>query len=584
MLITLTGTRPHGGTPSAPPPPGGGDFPYGAAALPRNPSAVSMEWDWTEGGTRQVTGSPISFSHSSPPTVTGTVYDVTSAATWATAVAAAGDGDGIRITADFSISAELLLSRTSSSGGWVRVYTDRLATLDTNVPYSGNYMTCTSTNRVDPATDGTSIRTVTLTGTSNVAALHCAQSAVGYWISGIKFTRTSDGNEAIVDLGATTMTQDAHLPSRIVLDRCVLDAAENAKRGLNLHGKDLLVSGCSIINATSTPQGYTDSVGIAAWRGGKNMLIFNNAVSAESECIIFGGGDPPISNFLAGTDVAIIRNLLFKPAPWDSDASYNLKKNMFELKNGERVLFFGNVLQRYRSSSGGQFYQYAFTPTNQDGGQTWARVVDVNVVGNYSIDSNEGGVLQINPQGSSANDNQGGARFTFAHNYHPHGSDDGQSKFVFSCGTAPDQTNWDDFHMEHNTVPCKETWFTIDNSLLGVGSWARFVCRNNANWKAPNFGPVFTSAGVNKAQLDSAFGSANWTFANNAQVTGGASWSTLAVSPYNNIQDTAANMFTAPGSADYSAKTAGPLDGGATDGLMIGADVPWVLTLTTGVQ
>lgn len=570
------GTLPSGGG-------GGGSFPYGAASLP-----TGMSWDWTEGGTRQVTGSPLSFSYSSVPTVTGTVYDVTSAATWATAVASAVDGDGIRITADFAITTPLMLTRTTSSGGWVLVYTDRKATLDSAVPYSANYMSCTSTNRIDP-TDTTAFRTITTSGTGgNTPVLRCAQSAVGYWIVGLNVTCTANGNEALIDIYGQTQTQASHFPSRIVIDRCVVAGAEKAKRGINADGNGMVISGCHIAGITSTPQGFTDSVGIWAGRGGQNLLIFNNAVAAESECIIFGGGQAAYNPFNPGTDSAVIRNLLFKPSAWDSDASYNLKKNMFELKTGVRVLFFGNVLQRYRSSSGGQFYQYTMTPTNQAGTDSWAAISDVNIVGNYSIDANEGGIWTLNPQGSSSNANNGGARLTFVHNYHPHGSDDGQSKFVFSCGTGTQQKHWNDLHIEHNTLPCKETWFTLDNSLLGVGQWQRFVCRNNANWKAPNFGPIFSSGGVNKAQLDSAFGAGNWTFANNAQVSGGASWGTtssLLVAPYNCIEGAVGTYFTNPAGADYSAKASGPLDGTATDGLMIGADAPWVSgTLTAGVQ
>lgn len=559
---------------------GGGSFPYGAAALP-----TGMTWNYTEGGTREVTGSPLSFSYAAVPTVTGTTYDVSDTASWATAVAAAVDGDGIRITADFSTTGLANLSRTSSSGGWVLVFTDRKATLDTNVPYSANYLTATSTNRIHDS-DTTCYRTITMTGGSTTPLLGCAQSALGYWIVGIKFTRNNDANEGILAFDTGTVTQESHWPNRIVVDRCIVDAAEHAKRGINCNGKDLLFSGSQIINATSSPQGYTDSQAIASWRGGKNILIYNNACSGESEVIASGGsGHPPLTT-QPFTNAAIIRNHLFKPAAWDSDVTYPLKKNMFEHKTAERALWLGNVCDNYKASSGGQFYQIMFTPENNVGTATFQGIFDVNVIGNYLINGDEGGPLTISAQGSQSNLHSGMARITFVHTYQQHGSADAQSKIQILGEAPPKATNVNDCHLEHNTFHCDEAWMVVQNDLSGIGDWERFVCRNNANARAPSFGPIFTSTTLNKAALDDHLGAGNWTFASNAQVSGGASWgasSSLLVAPYNCIQDTAVNLFTDSANSDYSAKAGGPLDGTATDGFDVGADVAWVLSLTTGV-
>lgn len=560
---------------------GSGNFPYGAAALP-----AGMSWNYTEGGTREVTGSPVSFSYASVPTVTGTTYDVNSAATWATAVAAAVDGDGIRITADFSITASLAnLSRTSSSGGWVLIFTDRKATLDTDVPYSANYMSCTSTNRIADS-DTTCYRTITITAGSTSPIIKCSQSAIGYWFCGLKFLRTTvDCNEGIIDLGASTMTQESHMPNRIVIDRCIIDAGERCKRGVNLNSKDTLISGSMVVNATSSPQSFTDSQAISVWSGCKDVLVFNNACSAESECIASGAPQGDIASpFIPMTNTAFIRNYIFKPSAWDSDVTYPLKKNHFETKSASRVLVFGNVFDRFRSSAGGQSHAFQLKSETLDSHpRPWIVAEDLNIVGNLTINQTEGGILSIAIQGSNSSNHLGMRRVTIVHLYQQHGSTDASSEISIPQDIVI--KDFPDFHFEHNTVHCKDV-FLVMNGAINGGTMARCVIRNNANAKAPDFGPVFSSDGTNVTVLDNQMGSGNWIFGSNAQVSGGASWgATLLGAPHNNIQDTAANMFTDPGTSDYSAKTGGPLDGTATDGFDIGADVPWITgTLCAGVQ
>lgn len=578
MLITILGSRSRrGGSLPGGGGGGGGDFPYGAAALP-----TGMSWNYTEGGTRIVTGSPLSFSYSSVPSVTGTERDAGTEAAFSSALAASADGDGIRITADFSVSSGFQLPDRSSAGGWVLIYTDRKASFDTSVPYSNDYLAATTTNRAEAGDVASLMRTITRTGTGSVFTV--AQGAEGYWFCGVKLTRSGSAvSNAIVDLGASGVSAEAQLANRIVFDRCIVDAAELSRRCISANCKDLLISGSTIINAVSTPISQGDSQAIAAWGAGKGMLFYNNAESAESEVVASGGDSPWITNLQPFTDVASIRNHFFKPSGWDSDVTYALKKNMYEMKTGQRVLFFGNVLDRFRSSPGGQFHQLNFVPTNQNNDASWQGVFDLTVVGNLMINGTEGGPLSMSAQGSSSNLNAGGARWTFVHNYQRDGSADSQSK-IQVLGDAARQHSVVDTHLEHNTFHCDETWFTIENGLSGVGDWERFVCRNNANARAATYGPVFTSTTTNAAALDDHLGAGNWTFANNGQVSGGASWgATLLGAPHNNVQDSAANLFTDPGSADYSAKAAGPLDGTGTDGFDIGADVAWVLSLTTGV-
>jgi hypothetical protein len=98
--------------------------------------------------------------------------------------------------------------------------------------------------------------------------------------------------------------------------------------------------------------------------------IVNNFLEAAGENILFGGG---MATATPG-DIEIRHNYFFKPLTWlkdqsgfvgGRDGSPFIVKNLFELKNAQRVLFEGNVLEH----SWGGFSQAGFgillTPKNQ---------------------------------------------------------------------------------------------------------------------------------------------------------------------------------------------------------------------------
>jgi hypothetical protein len=77
--------------------------------------------------------------------------------------------------------------------------------------------------------------------------------------------------------------------------------------------------------------------------------IVNNFLEAAGETIIFGGGRATATP----TDIEIRRNHMFKPMTWMKgqpgfvggvDGSPFIVKNLFELKNAQRVLLEGNIL------------------------------------------------------------------------------------------------------------------------------------------------------------------------------------------------------------------------------------------------
>ena len=112
--------------------------------------------------------------------------------------------------------------------------------------------------------------------------------------------------------------------------------------------------------------------------------IVNNYMEGAAETILFGGGGATATP----ADIEVRRNHMFKPTIWRKDApgfvggtsgKPFIVKNLFELKNAQRVLLEGNVME----NSWGGFSQTGFAvllmAKNQGGKCPACRVTDVTV-------------------------------------------------------------------------------------------------------------------------------------------------------------------------------------------------------------
>src|SRR4029434_11015360 len=106
------------------------------------------------------------------------------------------------------------------------------------------------------------------------------------------------------------------------------------------------------------------SQAIASWNGPGPYTIENNFLEAAGENILFGGGDPAIPNLVA-SDISIRFNYITKRTSWRG-SSWTVK-NLIELKNAQRVVIDGNVVE-YCWEAAQSGYAIVFTPRNQDGG------------------------------------------------------------------------------------------------------------------------------------------------------------------------------------------------------------------------
>jgi len=195
----------------------------------------------------------------------------------------------------------------------------------------------------------------------------------------------------LVQLG-NAETSLADVPHDIIFDRCYLhgDGAAGTRRGIALNSASTAIVDSYLSDFKDVG---SDSQAIGGWNGPGPYKIVNNYLEAASENIMFGGADPTIPN-LVPSDIEIRQNYISKPLSWyANDPSYDgskwLVKNSFELKNAQRVLVDGNVIERVWN--GGQpGFIIVLTPVNQNGGCPWCTVQDVTFINNVVRHSSGG--------------------------------------------------------------------------------------------------------------------------------------------------------------------------------------------------
>lgn len=215
----------------------------------------------------------------------------------------------------------------------------------------------------------------------------------------------------LIAIGSTGPDQDTveEIPHHFVFDRTYIHSFPNLglRRGIGLQS-----SHSDIINSyiSDFKEVGADSQAIASWNSPGPINIINNYLEGAGENVLFGGSDASIAN-LVPSDIVVKGNHFFKPLSWKQGhptyAGNNWAvKNIFELKNSQRVLIEGNVFENNwaHSQSG---YGILFTPRNQDGGNPWAVVKDIVFKNNVLKGSENGvnvlGIDNIHPSQRTSN-------------------------------------------------------------------------------------------------------------------------------------------------------------------------------------
>jgi uncharacterized protein (TIGR03437 family) len=311
-----------------------------------------------------------------PPT--GRTIVVGAGGDFQAAINEAQPGDIITLQAGVSYTGNFTLP-AKTGNGWIVI---RTSAPDSSLPAPGTRMT--------PAYAGLLPKLVT---PNSNPALEAMDGAHHYRIIGVEFAQAS-GVELTFNLVAFGDVQNTldRMPHNLILDRVYIHGNPTAKlrRGVRLNCAtsaviDSYISDCKDI-------GF-DSQAIGSWNGPGPFKIVNNYLEGAGENIIFGGGDPQITN-LVPSDIEFRRNHCYKPLKWrQEDPSYAglpwSVKNLLELKNAQRVLIDGNIFENnWTNAQNG--YAVLFTVRNQDGTAPWSAVQDITFTNNIVRKSGAG--------------------------------------------------------------------------------------------------------------------------------------------------------------------------------------------------
>ncbi|MEP7343642.1 MAG: Ig-like domain-containing protein [Gemmatimonadaceae bacterium] len=336
-----------------------------------------------------------------------------------------GDEIVLQAGATFTGNFTLPVKTGTVANGWITIRTDKLSQL----PAEGT--------RVTPANENLMPKIVTPNSAPAIATM---VSASGYRIVGVEVTVPASyagPQYALVRLGDGSAVQNtlALVASDLVLDRVYVhgQTTTNLTRCVALNSARTQITDSYITECHSNG---TDAQAIQGYNGPGPYKIVNNTLIASTENVAFGGGDPWITGMIP-KDIEIRRNYLYTPASWKGKW---LKKNLFELKAGQRILIEGNVLDG--SWTDGQTgWAFMLKVANQSGGCTWCTTSDITIRYNYI--RNAGAGIAISGREGSSPHPVGAlaARFSVQNNVMDNisvGIFTGDQRFIQVLGNASD--------------------------------------------------------------------------------------------------------------------------------------------------
>jgi hypothetical protein len=247
-----------------------------------------------------------------------------------------------------------------------------------------------------------------------------ADGANHYRFIGIEITRESS-KASIVALAAP----DGRVPAdHIIFDRVWIHGTthDETRRGVFLSGTTYMAivdSFFSDFHCTAVVGACTDSQAISGAAGDLPMgpyKIVNNFLEAAGENLDFGGGEATHTP----ADIEVRRNYLFKPLIWmrgapgfiggENEMPF-IVKNHFELKNAQRLLFEGNVLEDTWGGYSQSGFSILLTPKNQNNLCPLCRVNDITIR-DCKISQVAGGLWIGNSASDAGGLSSGGERYS----------------------------------------------------------------------------------------------------------------------------------------------------------------------------
>ena len=435
-----------------------------------------------------------------------------------------------------------------------------------------------------------------------------ASGANHYRLIGLEVTRAA-GTGFISEL----ITPDVGVPAdHIVIDRLWVHgtAQDETTRGIYLAGVTSAAAVDSFFtdfHCVSKTGACVDSQAIGG--GGGNypagpFKIVNNFMEAAGEGILFGGGAATTTP----ADIEIRQNHLFKPLIWLSgqpgyvggvDGNPFIVKNHFELKNGVRVLFEGNIAEYTWGGFSQDGYSLLLSPKNQSGTNgsnlcPACLVTDVTI--RYNTVSHAGAGMQLvtvlSDNGGAA---AGGGRFSI----HDVVFDDINAATYNGQGPLfLIMNNWSTNILNNISINHVTGFGDAGRPLItaadftGLPKIPGFIFTNNLVYSGPS--PVWSAGGATNCAIkdvplttfNACFSS--YTFSTNALI---ATSSTYPASKW-----PAGNFFPADANAvqfvnynnaiggDYHLLASSPYKNAGTDGKDLGADIDLISAATADVR
>jgi len=479
------------------------------------------------------------------PASSGAIINVSAGGNLQAALNQAQPGDQVVLQAGAVFTGNFVLP-TKTGNGWIIIRTANLSDLP-----SGGVRADASDAVVMPK----------LLTPNTMPAIKTAAASHQYRLVGLEIGIAANWatNYGIVALGDTGAAQStlSQVPHDLVIDRCYIhgNPTGDVSRGVALNSAATSIIDSTIANCHGV--GF-DTQAIGGWNGPGPFKIVNNYLEGAAENFMLGGADPSIAN-LVSSDIEFRRNYCAKPLSWcATEPNYAgvhwSVKNLFELKNAQRVLVDGNIFEN--SWVDGQTgFAVQLTPRNQDGTAPWCTVQDVmfinnivrhaaagvNVLGrDYNFPSQQAQRIKIK---NNLFDDIGGARW-------------GGNGRLFQIIDGPAN-----LQIDHNTA------FQTGNIISADGIPATgFVFTNNL---APHndYGVLGSGYGIGLSSINHYFPAC--VFARNVLVSGPG-----GVYPLNNFFPplmALVGFVNLPG-GNYRLSPISPYSRAATDGADIGTD------------
>ncbi|HMK23397.1 MAG TPA: Ig domain-containing protein, partial [Terriglobales bacterium] len=449
-------------------------------------------------------------------------------------------------------------------------------------------LACANTNKV--------LATLTFSGTGS-GPVQLADGANHYRLLGLEITRSSP--KAIV----YNLVSNKGVADHIVIDRSWLHgtAQDETTRGVMLSGSTYVAIVDSFFNdfhCVAVSGTCTDSQAIAGGTGTHPMgpyKIFNNFLEAAGQSILFGGGSADHTP----EDIEIRHNHMFKPTTWQKgqpgyvggrDGNPFIVKNLFELKNGIRVLFEGNLLENVWGGFSQNGFAVLLTPKNQNGLCPQCVVHDITI--RYASIAHTGAGFQI---ANAASDSGALSLGIWNVSIHDVLIDDVDAKAYDGGGFLFQESNANPVSVMHDVAVNHLTGFTKnpDLAMIVIGNAKTNPEMYGFAWDNNIFsasGGIITTGGgaTNCAYHQSSAGVlANcfkeWTFSHNVLVGAKGTW------PAGNSAATMSQVKFATASTSYSLsqfalQADSPFAGSGSDGKDPGVDVNGLAEALAGVQ